>query len=106
MPVLYLPRIIAKIYVNFSYRQRRARKVIEQYIYKIIEHEQEINPELIVQRKRTCLISSLVGSLQRNEKLEAIKNEEQKKGLSRSEVVDEMVAFLVAGFESTSSVLA
>ncbi|CAF0850457.1 unnamed protein product [Adineta steineri] len=106
MPVLYLPRLIAKIYVNLNYRQRRARKVIEQYIYKIIEHEQETNPELIVQRKRTCLISSLVGSLQRNEKLEAMKNEEQKKGLSRSEVVDEMVAFLVAGFESTSSVLA
>ena len=73
MPILCLPRIMAKIYVNVDYRQRRTRAVVERYIDKIIEHEQTINSELIAQPKQTSLIASLVASLQRNE--------EEKKGI-------------------------
>ena len=78
MSILYLPRIIAKLYVIFNYQQRNARKVIERYIFRIIEHEQATSLESIAQRKRTCLIASLVDSLQRNENLEATKSEEEK----------------------------
>ncbi|CAF3510932.1 unnamed protein product [Rotaria sp. Silwood1] len=132
MPIIYLPTIVAKIYVTLSLRQRRARKVIERYIDKMIQHELAASSESVVQRKRTSLIASLVDALQNNQKLESIKSEEEKKGkmqnkrirlkftdhelscffsylsigLSRDEVLDEMVAFLVAGFESTSSTLA
>ncbi|CAF0873411.1 unnamed protein product [Rotaria sp. Silwood1] len=72
----------------------------------MIQHELAASSESVVQRKRTSLIASLVDALQNNQKLESIKSEEEKKGLSRDEVLDEMVAFLVAGFESTSSTLA
>lgn len=81
MPILYLPKILAKIYVTCSYRQRRTREIIKKYIYKMIEHEQEMNTELITQRKRISLIASLVDSLQKNEKLEVNKKEEEKKGM-------------------------
>ncbi|UJR12791.1 hypothetical protein I4U23_016965 [Adineta vaga] len=88
MKIIALPKIIAKIYVTFSYRQRQARTIIERYIYRMIEYEQAIHFKSIKQRKQTSLIASLVDSLEKNE------------------VVDEMVAFLIAGFESTSSTLA
>ncbi|CAF1316755.1 unnamed protein product [Rotaria sordida] len=57
-------------------------------------------------RKKTSLIASLVDSLQTDEKAEESKHEEEKKGLSRTEVLHEMVAFLIAGFETTSTALA
>ena len=73
MPILCLPRIAAKIYVSLSYRQRRARQVIERHIYKIIEHEQTVNSETVERRKHTSLIASLVASLR--------KNDEDKRGM-------------------------
>ncbi|CAF1372758.1 unnamed protein product, partial [Adineta ricciae] len=101
MTILALPRILAKVYVTLSYRQRQARNTIERHIYRMIEHEQAT-----VQGKHTSLIASLVHSLRMNEHLEATEDiDEDKRGLSRNEVVDEMVAFLIAGFESTSSTL-
>ncbi|CAF1257045.1 unnamed protein product [Adineta ricciae] len=101
MTILALPRILAKAYVTLSYRQRQARNTIERYIYRMIEHEQAT-----AQGKHTSLIASLVHSLRMNEHLEATEDiDEDKRGLSRNEVVDEMVAFLIAGFESTSSTL-
>ncbi|CAF3315426.1 unnamed protein product [Rotaria sp. Silwood2] len=72
----------------------------------MIEQEFNESPESRAQRKRTSLIASLVDSLQMDEEAEAKKSEEQKKGLSRSEVFDEMLMFLIAGFETTSTALA
>ena len=46
----------------------------------MIEQELAKNLESIAQRKRTSLIASLVSSLQQDEKEEAKKNEEDKKG--------------------------
>lgn len=79
MPILCLPRILAKIYVNVDYRQRQTREVIERYIYKMIEHEQAINTDLNAPRKQTSLIASLVASLQTND--------EEKKGMRQHSVM-------------------
>jgi hypothetical protein len=46
----------------------------------MIEQELAESPESIAQRKRTCLIASLVASLQSDEKMEATKNDEERKG--------------------------
>jgi hypothetical protein len=53
---------------------------ISNYLNEIIEQEQRKTPEELGERKRTSLIASLVGSLQQDEKAEAIKSEEEKKG--------------------------
>ncbi|CAF1008908.1 unnamed protein product [Rotaria sordida] len=103
--VLFSPPVVTNIYLKLSRRHRRAKAIIERYLYRIIEQELNENSESMAQRKRTSLIASLISSLQTNEKLEAIKHDEEKKGLSRSELLNEMVGFLVAGFETTSTAL-
>jgi hypothetical protein len=46
----------------------------------MIDNEMAETQESIAQRKRTCLIASLVASLQENEEAEAKKSENEKKG--------------------------
>jgi len=47
----------------------------------MMEQEMAQSKEVIEQRKRTCLIASLVGSLQIDEAMEAKKRDEDKKGM-------------------------
>ncbi|CAF4336734.1 unnamed protein product, partial [Adineta steineri] len=101
-----IPTFLSRIYLKISPRYRHAMITISTYLNQIILQEQRKTPEEIDERKRTSLIASLIGSLQQDEKLEAIKPEQEKKGLSRREVIDELLLFLVAGSETTGSVLA
>jgi hypothetical protein len=50
----------------------------------MIERELNENPKSRLERKRTCLIASLVDSLQQDENAEAMKNEEDRKGYNFS----------------------
>jgi hypothetical protein len=77
---LHSPTFVSSIYLQLSPGYRRSRAIIEGYCNRMIEQELAENPELIAQRKRTSLIASLVSSLQQNEKEEAKKSEEEKKG--------------------------
>ncbi|UJR27840.1 hypothetical protein I4U23_009106 [Adineta vaga] len=104
--VFYTPRLFSRIYLTLNPRYRRARTIVQKYIYRMIEQELGETDDSRMQRKRTSLIASLVGALQQDEKAEAMKREEDKKGLSRAEIFDEMIAFLIAGFETTSTALA
>ena len=72
----------------------------------MVDRELNENAASRMERKRTCLIASMVASMQQDEQAEASKPEETKRGLSQDEILNEMLLFLVAGFESTSSVLA
>ncbi|CAF3145726.1 unnamed protein product [Rotaria sp. Silwood2] len=101
-----MPHIATKIYLKFSFQYRHAMVTISKYLNQMIEQEQRKTLEEIAQRKRISSIASLIGSLQQDEKHEATKPEEEKKGLSRTEIFHEMLLFLVAGSESTGSVLA
>jgi cytochrome P450 len=80
--MLFSPRTLATIYFKLSPQYRRAQKTIEHYFNRMIEQELANGQESIAQRKRTSLIASLVGSLQEDEKLEATKGDEDKKGKS------------------------
>ncbi|CAF1501095.1 unnamed protein product [Adineta steineri] len=104
-PVFFLPKVVSIIYLRLSRRYQRARTVIQQYVYRIIDHELIDCSETIAERKRTSLIASLVSALQNDEKTEMIKSEEEKKGLNRSEVLHEVLFFLLAGYETTSTAL-
>ena len=121
--MLFLPTSVAKFYFQFSPRFRRAQRIIEGHFDRMIEQELTENEQFRAERKRTSLIASLVSSLQENETREASKLEEDRKGkqrffsriekqeffssegLSRSELLDEMRLFLLAGFETTSTAL-
>jgi hypothetical protein len=78
---LQLPNFIAAVYLKFSSRYQRAHTIIEQYLYRMMEREIAQSKEVVEQRKRTCLIASLVGSLQNDEAMEAKKRDEDKKGM-------------------------
>jgi cytochrome P450 len=78
--VFYSPKVFAKIYLKLNLRYRRARATLEKYLDRMIEQELGESEESRTQRKRTSLIASLVASLQQDEKLEAAKREEDKRG--------------------------
>lgn len=81
MQILFsLPLAIARMYLFFNLKARRARRLIDQYLERMIEHELNATPDMRAQRKRTSLIASLVTSLQEDEQCEAKKSEEEKKG--------------------------
>ncbi|CAF4524344.1 unnamed protein product [Rotaria sp. Silwood2] len=103
--VTYAPRWLSILYLKLSSRHQRAKKLVEQYLYRIIEQEMNESPELRAQRKRTSLIASLVGSIPFDEKNEATKREEEKTGLSRQEVLNEMLLFLNAGSDTTATAI-
>ena len=78
--VSFSPRFLSKIYTNLSPRYRQSKTIINKYLNQMIEKELNESSESRAERKRTCLIASLVASLQQDEKAEAMKNEEAKKG--------------------------
>jgi cytochrome P450 len=78
--VFFSPTLFSRIFLTLNLRYRRARATIEKYLYRMIEQELGESEESRVKRKRTSLIASLVTSLQQDEKLEASKREEDKRG--------------------------
>ncbi len=54
--IFFLPPILGTIYTKLSPQHRRAKAIIERYIYQMIDNEMAETQESIAQRKRTCLI--------------------------------------------------
>ncbi len=75
-----VPTFISKIYLKISPRYRHTMIIMNDYLNQMIEKEQRKTPEEIAERKRTSLIASLIDSLQQDEKAEAAKPEQEKKG--------------------------
>lgn len=78
--VLQLPLILARVFVSCNWKARRARRIIDLYLERMIEHELKMTSEIRADRKKTSLIASLVSSLQHDEQAEAEKPEAEKKG--------------------------
>ena len=102
---IQLPTILARLYLLLSLQYRRSIATINRHLERMIEQELRQTPETRAQRKRTSLIASLVDSLQSDEILEETKSEENKKGLSRDEVIGEMISLLSAGYGTTATAL-
>jgi cytochrome P450 len=80
--VLYAPKAFSTVYLKLNYRYQQARRIIKKHLDRMIEQELNEDPKLRLERKRTCLIASLVDSLHQDENAEAMKSEEEKKGTS------------------------
>jgi hypothetical protein len=78
--LIYSPKFVSILYTKFSPGFQRSQKFLKHYVNKIVDQELTNDSELILERKRTCLIASLVASLQQDENAEAMKKEEDKKG--------------------------
>lgn len=78
------PNFFGALYLKLNLQYRRARRIIEECLNQIIEQEERKTPEQIAEQKRTSLVASLITSLQQDEKAEAAKPEQEKKGNSFS----------------------
>ena len=78
--VFYFPGFMSTVILNLSPKYRQARRTIEKYLKQMIDKEISESAESRAERKRTCLIASLVASRQLNEQEEANKAEDEKKG--------------------------
>lgn len=78
--IMKLPAIVSRIYLLFNRKYQHARKIINEYVHRMIEQELRETETTRAERKRKSLIASLVASLQKDERLEATKSEEEKRG--------------------------
>ena len=80
LETVHAPNFLAKIVLKFNSRYQRAKATIDECLNKIMEQEQRKTPEQIAEQKRASLIASLITSLQQDEKAEAAKSEQEKRG--------------------------
>lgn len=102
---LFMPSMIAQFYLKYSNRYQQCLSTIHTYLNRIIDEEVDESQHTTQQRKRISLIGSLVHSLEKNSEKESKKTEAEKEGLSRNEIIQEMLLFLFAGFETTATAL-
>ncbi|CAF1159500.1 unnamed protein product [Didymodactylos carnosus] len=103
MQAAFVPTILFKWWLKLNLRYQNALKTLQYTAYSIIAKESEYTGHQV---KPKNLISMLVSSLQKNEEDERKKSEVDKYGLSRAELLDEILLSIGAGFETTSTALA
>lgn len=81
--IAYLPKFSSKLFINSSQRYRQSEAIISRHLSQMIERELNETEVARAERKRTCLIASLVSALQPDESAEAMKHEKDKKGKIR-----------------------
>ncbi|CAF1095535.1 unnamed protein product [Adineta steineri] len=91
----WLPQWISKIYLKFNWKYQKIHRLIRELTEKIVEQEQNNS-----QRSKN-LIASLVSSLN-----EQANDEQISSGLTRIEMLDEILTSMLAGYETTSTALA
>jgi len=99
MVTVWLPRWVNRVYLKFNWNFQRTHRVIRELIEKIVEQEQN-NQNTTEQQRPKNLIASLISSLN-----EQANDEQIGSGLTRSEMFDEVIASIIAGYETTSTAL-
>ena len=95
----WMPRWLVRFYLSVNWKYRRARDTISQVTEKIVQQELESSQNGVDERPRN-LIASLVSSLN-----EQANDEQISSGLTRAEMLDEMLVSLLAGYETTATAL-
>ncbi|CAF2790671.1 unnamed protein product [Rotaria sp. Silwood2] len=97
-----MPYIVNYYLLKFDRKYQNALKIIYNHVEQIIsKYQMEMNPN----DKPVNLVSSLVSSLQKDEALERAKSETEKRGITKKELSDEVLAMIIGGFDTTSSIL-
>lgn len=99
MMIPWAPRWLSKLYLKLNGKYQRTRRFIREVSEKIIEEEQNKQHETENQKPKN-LIASLVSSLNENASDEQISS-----GLTRGEMLDEVLLSIMAGYGTTSSAL-
>jgi cytochrome P450 family 4 subfamily B polypeptide 1 len=95
----WLPRWMIKIYLKFNWKYQRTYRQLRELTKKIVQQEQN-NPHTIEQHRPKNLIASLVSSLN-----EQANDEQIASGLTQSEMFDEVLTAILAGYETTANAI-
>jgi hypothetical protein len=68
------------ICLRYYPRHQRAQQTIQKYLYQAIDQELATSEDSRRQRKKISFIASLVDSLQKDEKVESMKSDEEQQG--------------------------
>ncbi|CAF1451254.1 unnamed protein product [Didymodactylos carnosus] len=109
--LLPLPTFLKRFYLTcFCPKYRRSLSILHDYVYRIIEehkgkyqkagNEDESKPAV-----RQNLLTLLTSSLQEDELMEAKKAPNEREGISRQELLDNITMLIFAGYETTATVL-
>jgi cytochrome P450 len=99
MMIPWAPRWLDKLYLKWNRKYQRTRRFIREVSEKIIEKEQNKQHETENQKPKN-LVASLVSSLN-----EHASDEQISSGLTRAEMLDEILLSIMAGYGTTSSAL-
>ncbi|CAF2978162.1 unnamed protein product [Rotaria sp. Silwood2] len=99
MRTSWVPRWLWKIDLKYNWKYERAYRLIHELAEKLVEEEQN-KQSAIEDEQPKNLIVSLVSSLN-----EEVNDEHAASGLTLSEIFDEVLAMIVAGYETTSIAL-
>jgi hypothetical protein len=99
MMISWTPRWLSKLYLKWNKKYQRTHRFIREVSEKIIEEEQNKQHETEHQKPKN-LIASLVSSLN-----EHANDEQISSGLTRAEMLDEVLLSIVGAYGTTSAAL-
>jgi cytochrome P450 len=99
MMIPSIPRWLIKLYFKLNWRYQRSQQLLRELTEKIVEQEQN-NQNTMENERPKNLIASFISSLN-----EHANDEQVSSGLTRAEIFDEILASILAGYETTSTAL-
>ncbi|CAF3143200.1 unnamed protein product, partial [Rotaria sp. Silwood2] len=99
MYIPWIPRWLQKLYLKFNWNYQKSYRLIHGLAKKLVEEEQNKYHDMTNERPKT-LIASLVSSLN-----EQANDEHSSSGITRTEMLDEVLTMIAAGYETTSTAL-
>lgn len=99
MIIPWIPRWLIECYLKLNWKYQRSHRLIQELTEKILQNELD-NPNASEDHRPKNLIASFVSSL--NEQAD---DEKISSGLTRAEILDEILASILAGYETTSTAL-
>ncbi|CAF4282321.1 unnamed protein product [Rotaria sp. Silwood2] len=97
-----LPYIINYYLLKFDRKYQSALKKLQDQAEEIIS---KCQMEMNENERPTNLVASLVSTLQKDEELERKKSENEQRGITKKELLDEILGLILGGFDTTSTVL-
>ena len=96
----WVPRCLLKLYLKFNWKYQRSRELVRQLTEQILQNELD-NLHTMEDRQSKTPIVAFASSL--NEQAD---DKKISSGLTRAEILDEMLTLAIAGYESTATALA
>ncbi|CAF1474940.1 unnamed protein product [Adineta steineri] len=98
-----MPTFVNDFLLKIDKKYQNALRTLENNAENIIRKCQE---EIDLNNRPKTLIESLVSSLQKDEELERRKPEKEQTGITKRELVGEMLGLILGGYETSATVLA